>query len=108
MTKRLICLCPLLLAFSTASASTAQVGAAPPMPPGSDFSPRVDNPWFPLVPGTRYVYDGVTVSCFQVEAPSGWEPTLDWEHDEARWCSRDEAEALLYWPEPREVLRELR
>ena len=59
MTKRLICLCPLLLAFSTASASTAQVGAAPPMPPGSDFSPRVDNPWFPLVPGTRYVYTGV-------------------------------------------------
>ena len=58
--------------------------------------------------GRSYVYDGVTVSCFQVEAPSGWEPTLDWEHDEARWCSCDEAEALLYWPEPREVLRKLR
>jgi dATP pyrophosphohydrolase len=54
-----------------------------------------------------YVYDAVTVSCFQVEAPAGWEPTLDWEHDEARWCSLDEAAALLYWPEPREMLLEL-
>jgi 8-oxo-dGTP pyrophosphatase MutT (NUDIX family) len=62
----------------------------------------------PVDLGRSYVYDAVTVSCFQVEAPDGWEPTLDWEHDEARWCSAEEAEALLYWPEPREVLRELR
>jgi 8-oxo-dGTP pyrophosphatase MutT (NUDIX family) len=54
-----------------------------------------------------YVYDAVTVSCFEVEAPPGWEPALDWEHDEARWCDLDEAAALLYWPEPREVLLEL-
>jgi len=54
-----------------------------------------------------YVYDAVTVSCFEVEAPEGWEPRLDWEHDEARWCTLDEAAALLYWPEPREVLLEL-
>ena len=26
---------------------------------GSGFSPRVDNPWFPLKPGTTYVYRGV-------------------------------------------------
>ena len=26
---------------------------------GVDFSARVDNPWFPLKPGTRYVYTGV-------------------------------------------------
>jgi hypothetical protein len=29
------------------------------MPPASNFSARVDNQWFPLLPGTRYVYTGV-------------------------------------------------
>lgn len=33
--------------------------SAPPLPPASDFSARVDNPWYPLGPGTRYVYVGV-------------------------------------------------
>ena len=28
-------------------------------PPAAGFSARVDNPWFPLKPGTRYVYTGV-------------------------------------------------
>jgi hypothetical protein len=28
-------------------------------PPDSAFSSRVDNPWFPLLPGTRYVYAGI-------------------------------------------------
>jgi len=28
-------------------------------PNPSNFSPRVDNPWFPLKPGTVYVYRGV-------------------------------------------------
>ena len=28
-------------------------------PPASDFSARIDNQWFPLKPGTRYVYVGV-------------------------------------------------
>jgi hypothetical protein len=31
----------------------------PPRPPASDFSTRIDNEWFPLKPGTRYVYTGV-------------------------------------------------
>lgn len=29
------------------------------IPPASSFSARVNNPWFPLLPGTRYVYTGV-------------------------------------------------
>jgi hypothetical protein len=29
------------------------------MPPAASFTARVDNPWFPLVPGTRYAYTGV-------------------------------------------------
>ena len=29
------------------------------MPPASSFSARVDNAWFPLRPGSRYVYTGV-------------------------------------------------
>lgn len=49
----------------------------------------------------------IVVRAFLVEAPTGWEPVLDWEHDDYRWCSRDEAVDLLYWPEPRDVLRSL-
>jgi hypothetical protein len=40
-----------------AAATYSQAGGG--MPPASDFSARVDNPWFPLEPGTRYVYVGV-------------------------------------------------
>jgi hypothetical protein len=32
---------------------------------------------------------------------------LDREHDDYCGCSAAEAHALLHWPEPREVLREL-
>jgi len=49
----------------------------------------------------------VRVDCFVVEAPRDWEPELDWEHDDYRWCSLEEATSLLYWPEPRELLKEL-
>ena len=51
--------------------------------------------------------DSIHVECFLAEAPVDWEPRLDWEHDDYRWCATDEAVALLYFPEPREVLRTL-
>ena len=38
---------------------------------------------------------------------TGWEPELDHEHDDYRWCSRDAAMELLFWPEPAALLRSL-
>ncbi len=49
----------------------------------------------------------VEVACYLVDAPPGWEPVLDWEHDEHRWCSLPDAVELLHWPEPKDVLRSL-
>lgn len=46
----------------------------------------------------------MTLHTFAVEAPSGWEPVLDEEHDAYRWCSAAEADALLAYPEPREAV----
>jgi hypothetical protein len=47
-------------ALAAPSVSTAaRVSRIPPRPPAESFSARVDNPWFPLEPGTRYVYVGV-------------------------------------------------
>jgi len=51
--------------------------------------------------------EGITVGCFLVDVPAGWEPALNDEHDAYRWCSRDEAVELLYWPEPKDLLRTL-
>ena len=68
---------------------------------GAPFS-YVPEPWEPNPRGDR---GGVSVECFLAEAPADWEPELDWEHDEYRWCSLSEALELLFWPEPREVLR---
>jgi len=48
------------VAAAVASASSARPSnAAHAIPPASSFSARVDNVWFPLKPGTRYVYTGV-------------------------------------------------
>lgn len=55
--------------------------------------------------GADLGYDGVRVHAFAADAPAGWEPTLNDEHDEHRWCSLAEALALLEYEEPREVLR---
>lgn len=49
----------------------------------------------------------VTIHTFGVEAPAGWEPTLNEEHDEHRWCDLDQACGLLHWPEAREMVRKL-
>ena len=53
-------------------------------------------------PGLR-----VHVECFLADVEPGWEPQLDSEHDDYRWCTRDEAIALLFWPEPAQLLRAL-
>ena len=47
----------------------------------------------------------VSVAMFVAEAPAGWEPVLDWEHVEHRWCSADDAVRQLRWPEPRAAVR---
>lgn len=49
----------------------------------------------------------VTVATYAAEAPEGWEPTLNHEHDEYRWCSLEDGLALLYWAEARAGLRAL-
>ena len=43
----------------------------------------------------------VTVASYAAEAPPGWEPTLNHEHSAYRWCTLDDALALLHWPEAR-------
>jgi hypothetical protein len=40
-------------------AALLAAGASRPAPRPSDFTASVDNPWFPLKPGTTYVYRGV-------------------------------------------------
>src|SRR5438445_9687209 len=67
MTKRIFLLCTLGAVCATAVAATALARQArsqhesgtPPMPLAASFSNRIDNQWFPLRPGTRYVYTGV-------------------------------------------------
>ena len=54
-----------------------------------------------------FEYNGIRVESFLAAAPPGWEPTLDWEHDDYRWCTREEAVGLLHWPEPRDIIRSL-
>lgn len=59
----------------------------------------------PLDLDTTYVYDDVEGRAFRVHVPAGWEPTLNEEHDEYRWCSPGEAATLFHWPETRELAR---
>ncbi len=46
--------------IATASVGTAaSLGASAPPPVPVEFVPRVDNPWFPLRPGTTDLYRGI-------------------------------------------------
>ena len=49
----------------------------------------------------------IAVTGFIVEAPPDFEPTLNWEHDDYRWCRRDDAVALFRWPDVGRALGEL-
>jgi 8-oxo-dGTP pyrophosphatase MutT (NUDIX family) len=49
----------------------------------------------------------VEVACFRVSAPDDWEPILDWEHDDHRWCDPGEAFSVLRWPATAQALRQL-
>jgi 8-oxo-dGTP pyrophosphatase MutT (NUDIX family) len=61
--------------------------------------------------GKRNQYDPsvaeVQVACFHVSAPDEWEPTLDWEHDDHRWCDPEAALRTLRWPATAQALRQL-
>jgi dihydroneopterin triphosphate diphosphatase len=46
----------------------------------------------------------ITVHPFAAAAPAGWEPVLDHEHVDHRWCSEEAALALLKYPEPRDAI----
>jgi hypothetical protein len=50
---------PLIATVVFLIGATAAGGGNPPPPDPSQFSPRIDNPWFPLPPGTTFVYRGV-------------------------------------------------
>jgi len=46
----------------------------------------------------------VVVENFVVEAPAGWEPILNEEHDGYRWASLAVAADQMYWVETRETI----
>jgi dATP pyrophosphohydrolase len=48
----------------------------------------------------------VVLHVFAGEAPGDWEPTLDEEHVDYRWCAVEDALDLLFFEEPRQALRE--
>ncbi|HLG09055.1 MAG TPA: NUDIX domain-containing protein [Gaiellaceae bacterium] len=47
----------------------------------------------------------ISVHPFLAEAPPGWEPVLDAEHDDHRWCDEGDALALFVYETPREAIR---
>ena len=57
MTRRRLLLAAIVALAGGVAASSH--GATPSVPAPAEFSTRVDNPWYPLEPGTTYVYRGV-------------------------------------------------
>jgi dATP pyrophosphohydrolase len=53
-----------------------------------------------FAPGTAEV----EVECFVAVVPPGWEPELNPEHDDYRWCSPAEARELLRWDDVKDAL----
>ena len=49
----------------------------------------------------------VTVHPYSVEVAPDWEPVLNEEHVEYRWCTENEAAELLEYPEPLHALRQV-
>ena len=49
----------------------------------------------------------VPVYAYLVDVADDWEPHLDWEHDDHRWCAPGDAERIFRWPEMGEALRAL-
>jgi dihydroneopterin triphosphate diphosphatase len=49
--------------------------------------------------------ESVDVRAFVAFAPADWEPILDGEHDDHRWCTEGEAVTLFPYPEPRAAVR---
>ena len=49
----------------------------------------------------------VTLHPYSVQVPADWEPVLNEEHVEYRWCSELQAEELLEYPEPLDALRQV-
>jgi 8-oxo-dGTP pyrophosphatase MutT (NUDIX family) len=68
--------------------------------PAVDEPPERQAEW---PPGTTWI----TLTALIVEAPESFEPTLNFEHDDYRWCSRSEAISLFRWPEVGEALESL-
>ena len=46
----------------------------------------------------------VAIGNFAVEAPAGWEPVLNEEHDDYRWLGLSDAIAIAHWPETLEII----
>jgi 8-oxo-dGTP pyrophosphatase MutT (NUDIX family) len=51
-----------------------------------------------------FTHHEIRVDAFVADAPAGWTPLLNWEHDKYLWCSPGHAVRLLYWPEPRQIV----
>lgn len=49
----------------------------------------------------------VVLYVFSAETAAGWEPTLDDEHVDYRWCDAESSLEVLFYEEPRAALREV-